>query len=140
MSFVGTEWIVDAAGCRAELLRDAGALDAVFRRIVAELELKPVGETHWHTFPAPGCGVTGLLMLTESHLTCHTYPEHEIATFNLYCCRARPAWAWTERLTEMLGARVVTVRVCQRPAASALRVVNECERRFTTEDTEVHRG
>ncbi len=140
MSFVGTEWIVDATGCRARALRDVCALDAVFRRIVAELDLKPVGATHWHTFPEPGGGVTGLLMLTESHLACHTYPEHGIATFNLYCCRARPAWNWKERLAEMLGASVVTVRVCERPASSALRLVNECDRRFTTEDAEVHRG
>lgn len=125
MSFVGTEWLIDAAGCRAEALADAEVLRGVFRRVVAELELKAVGEAQWHSFPEPG-GVTGLLMLTESHLACHTYPEHGVATFNLYCCRARPAWAWAERLTEMLGAAVVTVRVCERPTAS-LTAVDESE-------------
>jgi len=59
-------------------------------------------------------GVTGLVMLTESHLACHTYPEFGVATFNLYCCRERPAWAWEERLREMLGAREVQVRSVRR--------------------------
>jgi len=32
-------------------------------------------------------GVTGLLLLTESHLACDTFPERGFASFNLYCCR-----------------------------------------------------
>jgi len=31
--------------------------------------------------------VTGLLLLTESHLACDTFPERGFASFNLYCCR-----------------------------------------------------
>jgi S-adenosylmethionine decarboxylase len=53
-------------------------------------------------------------MLTESHLACHTYPEFGVATFNLYCCRERPAWPWDERLREMLGAHDVCVRSLSR--------------------------
>ncbi len=111
---VGVEWIVDAAGCDELLLRDGQTLGAVFRRIITELNLQVVGETHWHQFPMPGGGLTGFALLTESHLACHTYPEHGIATFNLYCCRARPQWAWSERLREMLGAKAVTVRSIER--------------------------
>ena len=106
---VGTEWLIEASGCDAEALRDAGRLREVFARAVSELDLRVVGEPQWHTFPGEG-GVTGLVMLTESHLACHTYPEFGVATFNLYCCRERPAWAWGPRLREMIGARDVRVR------------------------------
>ena len=116
---VGTEWIVDAAGCRAGALRDVELLRATLKRVIAELNLQPLGEPIWHQFPEPG-GVTGLVMLTESHLACHTYPEHETATFNLYCCRSRPAWPWRERLAEMLGAKNVKVRVIERGSSAAL--------------------
>jgi S-adenosylmethionine decarboxylase len=54
--------------------------------------------------------VTALFMLSESHLACHTYPEHRLATFNLYCCRRRRAWDWQERLRSMLLAGSVTTR------------------------------
>lgn len=110
---VGTEWLIDASGCSPEALRDAETLRRVFSSIIAELDLQVVGEQIWHQFPPPG-GVTGLALLTESHLACHTYPEFRTATFNLYCCRERPAWPWAERLKEMLGARSVNVRVCHR--------------------------
>ncbi|HVF44135.1 MAG TPA: S-adenosylmethionine decarboxylase [Pyrinomonadaceae bacterium] len=115
MLTVGTEWLIEASGCDAGALRDAGRLRGVFARAVAELDLRVVGEPQWHTFPGEG-GVTGLVMLTESHLACHTYPEFGVATFNLYCCRERPAWAWSERLREMIGARDVRVRSVNRSA------------------------
>ena len=110
---VGKEWIVDASGCRADDLRDVNRLRTVFARVIDELGLQVMGDQLWRQFPAPG-GVTGLALLSESHLTCHTYPEFSSATFNLYCCRARPDWPWSERLREMLGARDVSIRVIER--------------------------
>lgn len=115
MLIVGTEWLVEASGCDAERLRDAETLRALVSRVVRELDLRVVGEGQWHKFPGEG-GVTGLLLLSESHLACHTYPELQVATFNLYCCRARPRWAWEERLVEALGATRVEVREFERAA------------------------
>jgi S-adenosylmethionine decarboxylase len=106
---IGVEWVVDAVGCRPELLRDMAALRRVCEKLIAQLELRVVGEGVWHQFPGPG-GVTGLFLLTESHLACHTYPESGIATFNLYCCRTRPPWRWEEELRTGLGAARVRVQ------------------------------
>jgi S-adenosylmethionine decarboxylase len=114
---VGTEWLVEAAGCAAEKLRDPSVLKQVFAEIIDDLGLKPVGEPIWHKFPGEG-GVTGLVALTESHIACHTYPEHGIATFNLYCCRTRPEWDWEGKLGELLEARSVTVTKLQRGGVS----------------------
>ena len=113
MLTVGTEWLIEASGCDAEALRDVGRLREVFARAIHELDLRVVGEQLWHKFPGHG-GATGLAMLTESHLACHTYPEFGVATFNLYCCRERPEWPWAERLGEMLGAAEVRVRSVSR--------------------------
>lgn len=114
---VGIEWLIEAEGCSANALRDAGVLRAVFSRLVADLNLKTIGEGVWHKFPEEG-GVTGLIALTESHLACHTYPEHAIATFNLYCCKNRPEWNWAENLKELIGAKVVTVQKIERRSES----------------------
>jgi S-adenosylmethionine decarboxylase len=119
MLTVGTEWLIEASGCDAAALRDVVRLREVFARAVAELDLRIVGEQFWHKFPGEG-GATGLAMLTESHLACHTYPEFRVATFNLYCCRERPAWPWDERLREMLGATAVSVRAVRREPPATL--------------------
>lgn len=113
---IGTEWLVEAGGCRADALRDRRLLDRLFLRIVEELDLHPLHDPVWHVFPGAG-GITGFLMLTESHLACHTYPEHGTLTINLYCCRRRDDWPWRERLGEMLGAADVRVRVFDRSLA-----------------------
>jgi S-adenosylmethionine decarboxylase len=110
---LGTEWVVDASGCDAETLADIAHLRLLFDRIIRDLELHVVGEICWHQFPEPG-GVTGLALLSESHLTCHTYPEFGAASFNLYCCRNRTTWPWEKMLREMLGATEVNARVLER--------------------------
>jgi S-adenosylmethionine decarboxylase len=120
---VGTEWLIEAAECDADKLRDETVLHGVFERVIAELGLKVV-DAVWHKFPGEG-GVTGMALLTESHLTCHTYPEHGAATFNLYCCRTRPEWDWKAQLRSSLGAAAVTVRIVSRGAASKFDLESE---------------
>lgn len=111
--------MIDAENCDVAALRDEGKLRAVFERVMAELGLKTIGDGVWHKFDGEG-GLTGLVMLTESHLACHTYPEYGAATFNLYCCRTRPEWAWEENLRQMIGAEKVSVKKIvrgEKPAA-----------------------
>lgn len=110
---VGTEWLVEAFNANENDLRDVEKLRRVFDCLIADLNLKTIGAGQWHKFAGAG-GVTGLVMLTESHLACHTYPEHRTATFNLYCCRTRPAWNWEANLKEMLGAETVSVQKIER--------------------------
>ena len=110
---LGTEWLIEASGCDAAALADLDRLRAVFNRVIRDLELNVLGEIQWHQFDHPG-GVSGLALLSESHLTCHTYPEFRAATFNLYCCRERASWTWETTLKEMLGATEVKVRVFER--------------------------
>lgn len=112
---VGTEWVIDARGCRAVPLGELAVVRGLCEQIIRELDLKVIGDGQWHQFPAPG-GVTGLYLLSESHLACHTYPELGVATFNLYCCRPRPRWAWEARLRDALGAAEVIVRFITRSA------------------------
>lgn len=110
MSMVsGQEWIVEAYGCDPVRLADPASLQQLFATMVRELALHPVGQAAWHQFPAPG-GITGLLLLSESHLTIHTFPEHASACLNLFCCTPRTEWPWSERLATLLGAAEVRVR------------------------------
>ena len=109
---VGIEWLVEATGCDKASLCDEEVIRAVLSSAIADLGLKSVGSV-WHKFDGEG-GITGLIALTESHLACHTYPEHQTATFNLYCCRSRPEWDWENKLTNALGASDVSITKIER--------------------------
>ena len=114
----GDEWIVEAFGCDAERLADRAVLASLFDRMVPELALRPIGAGQWHVFPPPG-GITGMLLLAESHLTVHTFPEHGSLCLNLFCCTPRASWPFAERLSELLGAERVTVRHVERAYGAA---------------------
>jgi S-adenosylmethionine decarboxylase len=119
---IGSEWLVEASGCDPAALRSVDILHALFVSIVGDLHLNPLHEPRWHVFPGEG-GVTGFVMLSESHLACHTYPEHGAITLNLYCCRPRPEWPWLERLHALLGAEDVCVRELAREIHVAAELV-----------------
>jgi S-adenosylmethionine decarboxylase len=109
----GSEWLVDAFGCDAARLRDAGVLLELGRTLIGALELTVIGQPLWHHFGGLG-GVTGLYLLSESHLAWHTYPESELCTLNVYCCRERRMLDWRALLGAALGASRVDVRVVER--------------------------
>jgi S-adenosylmethionine decarboxylase len=114
----GIEWVVDAHGCAPESLRSPDLLRELFEQIISGLRLRPVGETQWHQFPNTG-GITGLCLLAESHLACHTFPEFGSLCLNLFCCVPREVWDFEGTLTSIFGATSVTVRTITRPYGPA---------------------
>lgn len=54
--------------------------------------LQPVGELFHRFAPAPGAsadapvGITGVVLLAESHLAVHTWPEIACVTLDVYVC------------------------------------------------------
>jgi S-adenosylmethionine decarboxylase len=109
----GREWIIDAHGCEPAALRDVARLRALIDRLIAEWSLTPVAPGVWHTFPAPG-GITGFVVLAESHVACHSFPEFGSICVNVFCCRPRPDINVISLMAEMLGATDTRVRIVER--------------------------
>lgn len=74
--------------CDVSVMTHADTLAALCRAHTLDVGLTLVGEK-WHTFPEyqgePG-GVTGMLLLAESHLAIHTWPERDGVTLDVYVC------------------------------------------------------
>ena len=120
----GEEWLIDATGCDGELLRDGAVLRQLADDLIADLRLGVLGSPLWQQFPFPG-GWTGIYLLRESHLACHTFPESGFATWNLYCCRPREPWEWQRELSLRLGATRIEVRRVTRGIATEPATVRE---------------
>jgi len=81
----GVQFVADFCGCRCAgtLLQQAGALEAACARAVGDSGLTVVA-TRFHQFE-PG-GATGVVLLAESHLAIHTWPENAFVSIDLYVC------------------------------------------------------
>jgi len=82
----GLHLIADLRGCApgTAALTEPDALRQLCLQAVADNGLQAVGEL-FHRFPAPG-GVTGVVLLAESHLAVHTWPELGAVTLDVYVC------------------------------------------------------
>ena len=87
--------------------------------------LQPVGELFHRFAPAPGVspaapvGVTGVVLLAESHLAVHTWPELGAVTLDVYVCNfqadnSRQAHAAIESLIAAFAASRVTRQTLRR--------------------------
>lgn len=86
----GLHLTADLHGCRCapRWLEDAAALARACTDAVAAAGLQAVGQL-FHAFPATGegpGGVTAAVLLAESHLCVHTWPERGAATLDVYVC------------------------------------------------------
>jgi S-adenosylmethionine decarboxylase len=86
----GLHLTADLRGCRCapQRMLDAAALALACTHAVRAVGLQTVGQM-FHTFPAtaqgPG-GVTAAVLLAESHLCVHTWPEQNAVTLDVYVC------------------------------------------------------
>lgn len=83
----GLHLTADLQGCACEprYLREAAALAQLCQQAVASCGLRPVAEL-FHPFQPAGSGVTGVILLAESHLAVHTWPELAAVTLDTYVC------------------------------------------------------
>ena len=88
----GRHLLADLSGVAPERLSDPDALEALLRAAARAAGSTVLGG-HFHPF-GPGQGVTGVLLLAESHLSIHTWPEHGFAALDVFMCgSARPELA-----------------------------------------------
>jgi S-adenosylmethionine decarboxylase len=86
--------LADLHGVEASLLEDAEALQALLTQ-AAETAGAQVLLQHFHKF-GEGKGITGVVLLAESHISIHTWPEAGFAAADIFMCgKARPDLALT---------------------------------------------
>ncbi len=87
----GLQLCADLHGCEAlrPAMTDADALRRLCVDAVRAVGLSAVAE-RFHGFepvrPGEPAGVTGVVLLAESHLAVHTWPEQRAVTLDVYVC------------------------------------------------------
>ena len=83
MEIMGRQIIAELWECNSNILNDLELVEQIFvdaaRKAGAEIR-----EVAFHQF-APQ-GVSGVVIISESHLTIHSFPEHGYASIDVYTC------------------------------------------------------
>jgi S-adenosylmethionine decarboxylase len=82
LRYAGVHILVDLWG--AENLTDKQYIDQMLQR-AAEVAGATVLDSNLHQFSSSG-GVSGVLLLAESHISIHTWPEREFAAIDIFMC------------------------------------------------------
>jgi len=83
---VGTHVLAELFGVPEEKLSRVAAVRDIMYRIMGEAGFASVGET-FHQFEPDG--VTGIILLSESHFSVHTWPERQMLAADIFSCSGR---------------------------------------------------
>lgn len=112
-------------GCAEDLLQQANRLQAACVSACVACGMQVVGERFHQFEPA---GVTGAVLLAESHLTIHTWPEIRFVALDVYVCdhtesNHSKGEALTAALQQLFAARACHARCLPRATVKAATAV-----------------
>jgi S-adenosylmethionine decarboxylase len=84
LSAFGNHVLADFYDVTNAILADVDALETLLRAS-AQSAGAHVLSSHFHSFGA-GAGVTGVVLLAESHISIHTWPESRFAAADIFMC------------------------------------------------------
>ena len=86
----GPHLILEAYGCPKELLADLGLVSQALDAYPAQLDMTKIMPPYVFRYQgtvADDWGVSGVVLIAESHISIHTFPEKGFVTLDIFSCR-----------------------------------------------------
>lgn len=89
MDTLGRHYIVEASGCNPEVLKSVEKVEQIMVKAAEKAKVQ-VWSISFHRFRPHG--VSGVVVISESHLSVHTWPEFKYVALDIYTCggKAKP--------------------------------------------------
>lgn len=107
-AFVGRHILADLHGVPSSALTNPHAIEALLLRAARAAGATPIF-SRFHHF-GEGQGVTGVVLLQESHISIHTWPEHGFAAVDVFMCGACNPQLAVDIIAEVLAPASVGIR------------------------------
>lgn len=108
----GHHVLMDLSGIRAELLQQSEQLEQIMVES-AKKSGATVLHSHFHSF-GEQCGVSGVVLLAESHLSIHTWPENNFAAVDIFMCGESDSQYCMRLIEQALASESCNSKVIQR--------------------------
>jgi len=83
MEVLGRHMLLELYSCDEKVLDDLGTIEA-FMKEAARVSGATIVESAFHRFQPHG--ISGVVVVAESHLAIHTWPEHGYAAVDFFTC------------------------------------------------------
>ncbi len=86
----GKHLIVDAYGIEEKKLKNFRTIRSLLKTLPKKFKMRPLGNAvvkKVSTDYYPNWGISGFIMLCESHISIHTWPEEGYMTMDVYSCK-----------------------------------------------------
>lgn len=80
---LGVHYILELYDCNPEKLKNRHTIEEALLRIAKEANTHTIG-SFFHQFKP--YGVSGVIIIEESHISIHTWPEHSYAAIDFFAC------------------------------------------------------
>jgi S-adenosylmethionine decarboxylase proenzyme len=107
-----TRVTIECSGCDRELLNTPSRVNAALREAASMCKLHILKEDLWQFKPR---GITAYVLLSESHIGIHTWPEHGCALVDVLSCAAVDIESLINCFREQLLAQTITIRTDTQP-------------------------
>jgi S-adenosylmethionine decarboxylase proenzyme len=112
MHHLGTHILIELYDCDRDILNDAKRIEKYMNESAVESGATIVSS---HTNLFNPHGVSGVVIIAESHITIHTWPEHGYAAVDAFTCGTTVSpWKVKEVLEQRLGAKRTSVMEMKR--------------------------
>ena len=81
---IGYHYVWDVYDCKSVKISFKEQIRSLMDEIVLAVGINKVGESYKQFEPV---GATGIILLEESHLSIHTWPEHNFIAVDLFSCQ-----------------------------------------------------
>jgi len=84
---LGTHLLAELLQCSEEILDDEALIEKTLKKAAETAELQIVGVST-HRFEPQG--ISSIVIIKESHISIHTWPEYGYAAVDIFVCKGRP--------------------------------------------------
>jgi len=99
---LGNHILVEFMNCEPHIMNDVAAIERDMVGAAQKAGATVINSTFHHFSPY---GVSGVVVIQESHLAIHTWPEYGYAAVDLFTCGEMDAWISFDFLKECFGAK-----------------------------------
>ena len=109
----GPHLTLDLYGCDREKLADRDFIFRILDELPGKVGMNKFSEPQVTEVPAQGPdsfdrgGITGFVILVESHMAIHTFPENSYASFDIFSCKDFDTDYAARTLMKLLNAKKV---------------------------------